>query len=397
MLDDKETHARFNSRAIIGYDFPKQAERSIGMTRTESLADLGWDNVYQQQFEAQNVPGSLPGRAVSEQRALYQVLTENGLLQAEISGKFRNETEVSARFPAVGDWVVIVPVPGESKGIIHAILPERSRFSRQSAGGRERLSGGKTQEQVLATNIDTVFIVGAMDGGRSSNMRRIERYLTLAWNSGATPVVLLNKTDLCPDVPGFLRSLEAVTAGVDVHAVSAKEKTGLEALNQYLSSGKTVAFLGSSGVGKSALINALLGYEKQEVNEVRERDRTGRHTTTSRELILLPRGGAVIDTPGMREIQMWAGEDELENTFEDITELARECRFKDCQHNSEPGCAVKDAIERGELDIKRFEYYRKLQKEIHYHEARQAGNLRLEEKLRWKKIAQFQKSLKKEQ
>jgi len=170
----------------------------------------------------------------------------------------------------------------------------------------------------------------------------------------------------------------------------------LEALRQYISWGKTVTFLGSSGVGKSALINALMGYERQEVSDVRERDRTGRHTTTSRELILLPGGGAVIDTPGMREIQMWAGEDDLESTFEDIANLAGGCRFKDCQHKSEPGCAVKEAIDRGELDIKRFEYYKKLQKEIHYHEARQAGSLRLEERLRWRKIAKAQKNLKKE-
>jgi ribosome biogenesis GTPase len=366
------------------------------MTQTEYLLELGWDPVFQRHYETQQVTGSFPGRVVSEQRNIYQVMTEQGQLQAEISGKFRNQADINARFPAVGDWVVVVPVPGEAKGIIHALLPERSRFSRQSAGGRERLSGGKTQEQILAANIDTVFIVGAMDGGRSSNMRRIERYLTLAWNSGAIPVVILNKTDLCPDAPGFLRSLEAVTAGVDVHAVSAKEQTGLEALKQYLYRGKTVAFLGSSGVGKSALINALMGYERQDVGDVRERDRTGRHTTTSRELILLPEGGAVIDTPGMREIQMWAGEDDLGNTFEDITKLARECRFKDCQHKNEPGCAVKEAIERGELDLKRFEYYKKLQKEIHYHEARQAGSLRIEEKLRWKKIAQYQKSIKKE-
>jgi ribosome biogenesis GTPase / thiamine phosphate phosphatase len=226
-------------------------------------------------------------------------------------------------------------------------------------------------------------------------MRRIERYLTLSWNSGAVPVVLLNKADLCPDVPGFLRSLETVTAAVDVYAVSAKEKTGIEVIRQYLIRGKTVAFLGSSGVGKSALINALLGYERQAVGEVREHDHTGHHTTTTRELILLPGGGAVIDTPGMREIQMWAGEDDLENTFEDIAVLAEQCRFKDCKHQAEPGCAVKKAIDKGELDIKRFEYYIKLQKEIHYHEARQAGSLRLEEKLRWKKISKIQKSLKK--
>jgi len=360
------------------------------------LAELGWDSNFQHHFNSQNIPGAVPARIVAEQRALYQVLTEKGPLQAEISGKFRNQVEVSARFPAVGDWVAVVPVPGEAKAIIHALLPERSRFSRQSAGGRERLSGGKTQEQIVAANVDTVFIVGAMDGGRSSNARRIERYLTLAWDSGATPVILLNKTDLCPDVPGFLHSLETVTAGVDVYAVSAVAGTGLEALSRYICRSKTVAFLGSSGVGKSALINALLGYDRQAVGDVRERDRTGHHTTTTRELILLPGGGAVIDTPGMREIQMWAGEDDLENTFEDIVALAQQCRFKDCRHQAEPGCAVKEAIDKGGLDIKRFEYYLKLQKEIHYHEARQAGSLRLEEKLRWKKISKIQKSLKKE-
>jgi ribosome biogenesis GTPase / thiamine phosphate phosphatase len=359
------------------------------------LAELGWDVYFQQHFDSQNIPGAVPARVFSEQRGMYQVLTGQGPLQAEISGKFRNQAEVSARFPAVGDWVAAVPLPGEPKAVIQALLPERSRFSRQAAGGRERLSGGKTQEQIVAANVDTVFIVGAMDGGRSSNMRRIERYLTLAWNSGATPVVLLNKADLCPDVADFLHSLETVTTGVAVHAVSAVAGTGLKALSPYLSHGKTVAFLGSSGVGKSALINALLGFERQEVGDVRDRDRTGRHTTTTRELILLPGGGAVIDTPGMREIQMWAGEDDLDNTFEDIAALARECRFKDCRHNAEPGCAVKEAITRGKLDIKRFEYYQKLQKEIHYHEAREAGSVRLEEKLRWKKISKIQKSLKK--
>jgi ribosome biogenesis GTPase / thiamine phosphate phosphatase len=359
------------------------------------LTELGWDSNFQHHFNSRNIPGAVPARIVAEQRALYQAVAEQGQFSAEISGKFRNQVDTGARFPAVGDWVAVVPVPGEAKAIIHALLPERSRFSRQVAGGRERLSGGKTQEQIVAANVDTVFIVGAMDGGRSSNARRIERYLTLAWNSGAVPVVLLNKADLCPDVPGFLHSLEAVTAGVDVNAVSAKEKTGIEVIRRYLSRGKTVAFLGSSGVGKSALINALLGYERQAVGDVRERDRTGHHTTTTRELILLPGGGAVIDTPGMREIQMWAGEDDLENTFEDIAALAQQCRFKDCRHQAEPGCAVKEAIDKGELDIKRFEYYIKLQKEIHYHEARQAGSLRLEEKLRWKKISKIQKSLKK--
>lgn len=360
------------------------------------LRNLGWGSFFERPFERLNIPCSIPGRIVSEQRASYKVLTAAGQLQAEISGKFRNQADMTSRYPAVGDWVVIVPVSGEPKGIIHALLPERGRFSRQVSGGRQRLSGGKIQEQTVASNVDTVFIVAAMDGGRSSNMRRIERYLTLAWNSGATPVVLLNKTDLCPDVPGFLRNLEAVTAGVDVHAVSAKENTGLEALAPYLATGKTAAFLGSSGVGKSALINALLGVERQEVGEVRERDRTGRHTTSSRELILIPTGGAVIDTPGMREIQMWADEDDLGSAFDDIGTLAGQCRFKDCRHNAEPGCAVKEALESGELDPARLESYERLQREIRYHEAREAGSVRLEEKLRWKKVAKLQKAIEKQ-
>jgi len=359
------------------------------------LIELGWDGAFQQQFAARNIPDSVPGRVSSEHRGGYEVTTEAGILLAEISGKFRGQAGTDGRFPAVGDWVAVVPLPGEEKGIIHAILPERSRFSRQSAGGRQRLSGGRTQEQVLAVNVDTVFIVGALDQGRSSNRRRIERYLTLAWNSGATPVVVLNKSDLCPDVAGFLRSLEEATVGVDVHPVSAKEATGLEALRRYVRRGQTVAFLGSSGVGKSALINALLGFERQEVSDVRERDRTGRHTTTTRELIVVPGGGVVIDTPGMREIQMWAGEDDLGEAFEDIAELASRCRFKDCQHEGEPGCAVKSALDRGDLGMERLESYRKLQKEIRYHDAREAGSVRLQEKLRWKKISRAQKAMKK--
>jgi ribosome biogenesis GTPase / thiamine phosphate phosphatase len=352
------------------------------------LVELGWNDYFQSYFELNKVNGAIPGRVVSEQRGMYIVAAEPGLLQSELSGKFRSQAEAEGRFPAVGDWVVIVPLPGESRAVIHAVLPERSRFSRQASGGR-------TREQIIAANIDTVFIVGALDGGRSANIHRLERYLTLGWNSGATPVVLLNKADLCPDIPGFLRSLEPVTAGVNIYPVSAKENTGLEALKPYLSMGKTVAFLGSSGVGKSALINALLGYDRQEVGQIRERDFTGRHTTTTRELIVLTDGGAVIDTPGMREIQMWAGDDDLNNSFGDITSLARNCRFKNCQHHAEPGCAVKAAMENGELHPQRLDSYEKLQKEIHYHEARQAGSIRLEEKLRWKKISKIQKSFKK--
>jgi ribosome biogenesis GTPase len=274
----------------------------------------------------------------------------------------------------------------EPKAIIHAVLPRKSKFSRKVAGER-------TEEQIVAANVDTVFIVNGLDGGRSLNMRRIERYLTLAWDSGATPVIVLNKADLCSDIDPVIQEVETIAIGTPIHAVSARERTGLDSLNTYLSEGRTVAFLGSSGVGKSALINALLGVEKQKTGEVREDDRMGRHTTTGRELILIPGGGIVIDTPGMREIQMWAGEDNLQKSFSDIELLAGECRFSDCSHNAESGCAVKAAIERGDLDPARLDSYHKLQGELRYLAFREQHSERLYEKQRWKKIAKWQKEI----
>ncbi|MFH1640256.1 MAG: ribosome small subunit-dependent GTPase A [Chloroflexota bacterium] len=290
------------------------------------------------------------------------------------------------QYPVVGDWVIAKALIDEQKGTIHAILPRKSRFSRKVAGER-------TKEQVVSANVDTVFIVSGLDGGRNFNLRRIERYLTLAWSSGATPVIILNKVDLCPDVDVCIRKAEAIATGISIHPVSAKERIGLDALKNYLTKGKTVAFLGSSGVGKSALINALLGVEKQDTGEVREDDRMGRHTTTKRELILLPGGGIVIDTPGMREIQMWAGEDGLQGTFYDIEVLAKRCRFSDCSHNVESGCAVREAIDHGDLDPARLESYRKLQNELIYLASREDHSTRLHEKAKWKKISQWSKEI----
>jgi ribosome biogenesis GTPase / thiamine phosphate phosphatase len=286
----------------------------------------------------------------------------------------------------VGDWVAVKPLEGEKRGIIQAVLPRKSKFSRKMPG--ERIA-----EQIVSSNIDTVFIVSGLDGGRNFNLRRIERYLTLAWSSGAIPVIVLNKADLCPDTGQLIRSVDEIAPGVSVHAVSARERTGLEELKKYLSKGTTVAFLGSSGVGKSSLINALLGEEKQETGQVRGDDRMGRHTTTRRELILLPSGGVMIDTPGMREIQMWNGEDGLQETFEDIEILAKECRFADCTHNKEPGCAVKSAISQGELDLARFESYRKLQSELAYLASKEELGARRYEKQKWKKVAKWVKAI----
>jgi len=351
------------------------------------LKELGWDNFFQEQFQLIKIPSSVPGRVVSESKGSYQVNSQYGELTAKIAGKMRFQAEEKKTYPAVGDWVVIRPLVNENKATIHAILPRKSKFSRKVAGER-------TEEQVVSANVDTVFIVSGLDGGRNFNLRRIERYLTLAWSSGATPVMVLNKLDLCPDVNVFIQKVEEIAPGISIHPVSAKEKIGLEALRNYLTEGHTVAFLGSSGVGKSALINALLGIEKQEVGEVRADDRMGRHTTTRRELILLPGGGMMIDTPGMREIQIWAGEDDLQDTFYDIETLAKRCCFNDCSHNTETGCAVREAINNGDLNPARLESYRKLQNELSYLASREEDSTRLYEKAKWKKVSQWRKEIK---
>ncbi|MFC2032381.1 ribosome small subunit-dependent GTPase A [Chloroflexota bacterium] len=351
-----------------------------------NLEDLGWNPFFQKHFQTLKILDSVPARVASESKGSFQVYSQYGELTAKISGKMRYRTGAENQYPAVGDWVVIQPLVEEQKGIIHAVLPRKSKFSRKVAGER-------TEEQIVSANVDTVFIVSGLDGGRNFNLRRIERYLALAWSSGATPVIVLNKMDLCTDVDIYIRSVEDIAPNIAVHPVSAKERIGLAVLRNYLTKGNTAAFLGSSGVGKSALINALLGVEQLETGEVREDDRMGRHTTTKRELILLPGGGIVIDTPGMREIQMWAGEEDLQGAFHDIEMLAKRCRFSDCSHNVESGCAVRAAIDRGDLDPARLESYRKLQKELSYLASREEQSTRLYEKLKYKKIAKWSKEL----
>ena len=352
-----------------------------------NLKDFGWSPFFQEHFLTLNISNTVPARVISESKGSFQVYSQYGELTARISGKMRYQAEIEKQHPTVGDWVVIKPLINEQKGIIHAVLPRKSKFSRKAAGER-------TEEQIVSANIDTIFIVSGLDGGRNLNLRRLERYLTLAWNSGATPVIVLNKADLCPDIDSYVKSVEDIAPGISIHPVSAKKRIGLDLLRNYLAKGNTAAFLGSSGVGKSALINALLGVEKQETGEVREGDRMGRHTTTRRELILLPGGGIVIDTPGMREIQLWAGEGDLQGTFHDIEILSKQCRFGDCTHTLESGCAVKAAIDLGELDPARLESYRKLQNELIYLASREDGSTRLYEKLKYKKIAKWAKELK---
>lgn len=348
------------------------------------LETIGWNTFFAENFAPYGKDGFEAARVAIQHKTNYVLYSDHGELRGEITGKMHHQAHGAQGFPAVGDWVVIRSRPTEGTATIHEILPRTSKFSR-------KVAGDKTDEQVVAANIDTVFIVTGLDG--NYNLPRIERYLVLAWESGASPVVVLNKADLCENVEEKVREVEAVALGVPVLAISAARDEGLNGLLAHLSPRKTGVLLGSSGAGKSTIINHLLGTDTLKTQEVRLNDARGRHTTTHRELIILHNGALLMDTPGMRELQLWGTEESVQETFDDIEELATQCRFGDCRHQSEPDCAVRQALESGTLEQRRYDNYQKMLKEIAYTNRKDNTVAQRMEKERWKKIHAAQKKI----
>ena len=337
------------------------------------LEELGWDADWASSFEQLQEDNSTAGRVAAQHRGAYVVWAADAELRARAAGRLFYAHAVGAPIPAVGDWVG-VQRNGDA-ATITSILPRRSAFLRKRAGFG-------SEEQVLAANVDTAFLLAGLD--EDFSLRRLERYITTAWDSGAAPVVVLTKADLCADVGEAVSSVETVAIGVPVVPLSNVTGEGLDGLVPHLAPGRTVVLLGSSGVGKSTLLNRLVGTELMRTAEIAA-DGTGRHTTTHRELVRLPDGALVIDTPGLRELQFWEGD--VSAAFDDIETLAAECRFRDCAHAREPGCAVLAAVDNGRLELGRLRSWRKFQRELEAIAARTDRRLRLARKKRWKEIA----------
>jgi ribosome biogenesis GTPase len=339
------------------------------------LTSLGWTESLARGFESHLADDLLPARVIAQHRGSYTVLGSRGELNARASGRLLHGASAGGVRPAVGDWVG-VSADAAGTTVIHVVMPRTGKFSRNVADN-------STEEQVLAANIDLAFVVTGLD--RDFNLRRIERYLAVAYAGGIAPVIVLTKSDLCEDVDEKGRAVSDIAPGAPVEVISNVTAAGIEGVRSHLTRGATAVVLGSSGVGKSSLINHLLGGDTQRTGEVR-RDGKGRHVTTHRELFRIPGGALIIDTPGIRQLKLWTAEEGLPATFEDVEALASECKFADCRHESEPGCAIRRAIATGELSRARFNSYLKLMRELRSLEVRRDARARSEERKKWKKI-----------
>jgi ribosome biogenesis GTPase len=332
-----------------------------------SLEKLGWNTYFEKNFEPYLIKGFFAARVITQHKGNYIVRSEEGDFNSKLSGKFMYNTDVKKDYPAVGDWVAIKTI-NDTEAIIYAILPRKSYFARKLAisGGRKMkngiLIGGNIEEQIIGSNIDIAFIVSGLDD--NFNIGRIERYITLVLSSGATPVILLNKCDLCDNIPDYIEKINTIAKEIAVYSISVLNNINMNIFDKYLCCGKTVVFLGSSGVGKSTIINYLFGAEIQKINTISSSNGKGTHTTTSSQLLQHSSCCSVIDTPGVRELQLWADEDILSESFQDIYSLVDQCKYRDCKHDKEVGCAVKEAIEDGRLSVERFNSYKSQLKEL---------------------------------
>lgn len=352
--------------------------RLKGSFRLPELESLGWNDRLSSLYEPFAADGVVAGRVSIQHRGAYDVLTELGELRCEVPRRLVHEAATTADLPVVGDWVVVVPRAEGDTGTITAVLPRFTKFSRQTAFK-------VVEEQVLAANIDVAFLVASMNEDLS--LRRLERYLILAWESGARPVIVLTKSDLHPAPEAAVAEVETIAGGVPVFAISSVTGDGLDEVTACLGPGVTAVLLGSSGVGKSTLVNTLAGEELLATQEIRD-DGKGRHTTSHRELVQLPTGGLVIDSPGIREVQLWVADDGIDEAFEDVTELFAHCKFSDCAHDSEPGCAVRAALEDGTLAAERWASYLKLQAELAHLDRKLDKRAASEARKQWKVLGQ---------
>lgn len=358
----------------------------MSLGHSDLLKLLGWSEFFEQQEIETRSSDWVPARVIGEERGLFRLQSAHGIYWGEITGSLRHEAEGRLRLPATGDWVACTPLQGSDRAVIHEVYERRSCLVRKVAG--------KTSEpQILAANADTVFITTSV--GEDLNPRRIERYLAMAWEGGATPVVLLTKSDLVDDITSALAAISNIAGIAEVLAVSTRTGAGLEALARYFEGNHTCVFLGSSGVGKSTLVNHLIGKEVLKTQAVREGDQKGRHTTTARHLFQLPGGGMIIDTPGMRELGLLDHETGVGTLFADIEELANQCKFSNCEHATEPGCAVKAAIASGALDSDRMEAYRKLERELIFERNKTDKAFASETRKKWKQASKSMKTFKK--